>query len=93
MINSNISDFQTMLCGVPPESVLVLLLFLIYINNIFLSAPKISFHLFADDTCVFHSYKNLKQLQNVMNNALDNIGNWLKANRLTFNVKFNIIQN
>ena len=66
---------------------------------IFLSAPKVSFNLFADDTCVFYSNKNLKQFENVMNNALDNIGKWLKANKLTFNVKksnltwFNIKKN
>ena len=50
-------------------------------------------------SCVFHSNKNPKQLENVMNNVLDNIGNWLKANKLIFNVKkshlilFNIKKN
>ena len=51
-INSDISDFQTLLCGVPQGSVLGPSLFHIYINDIFLSAPKVSFHLFVDDTCV-----------------------------------------
>ena len=98
-INSNIFDFQTILCGVPQGSVLGPLLFLTYINDICLSAPKVSFHLFADDTRVFYSNKSPKQLENVMNNALGNIGNWLKTNKLTLNVKksnlilFNIKKN
>ena len=50
-------------------------------------------------THVFHSNKNPKQLENVINNALDNIQNWLKVNKLMLNVKksnlilFNIKKN
>ena len=50
-------------------------------------------------THVFYSNKNPKQLENVINNALDNIENWLKANKLMLNVKksnlilFNIKKN
>ena len=50
-------------------------------------------------THVFHSNKNPKQLENVINNALDNIQNWLKANKLMLDVKksnlilFNIKKN
>lgn len=47
------------------------------INDIFLSAPKVSSYLFVDVTCVFYTNKNLKQLENVMNNVLD-IRNWMK---------------
>ena len=50
-------------------------------------------------THVFYSNKNPKKLENVINNALDNIQNWLKANKLMLNVKksnlilFNIKKN
>ena len=50
-------------------------------------------------THVFHSNKNAKQLENVINNVLDNIQNWLKVNKLMLNVKksnlilFNIKKN
>ena len=74
-------------CGVPLGNVLGPLLFLIYINDIFSAAPKVSFHLFADDTCIFHSNKNYKKLEDEINTSLDNITNWLKANKLMINVK------
>ena len=37
-------------------------------------------------TCLFYSIKNLKTLETNLNVALDNISNWLKANKLTLNV-------
>ena len=54
---------------------------------------------FTDDSCIFYSNKNPKQVENDMSNAFDIIGNWLKANKLTLNVKksnlilFNIKEN
>ena len=59
----------------------------------------ISFHLFADDTCLFYSNKNVKTLETNVTVALNNISNWLNANKLTLNVKrshpliFNINKN
>ena len=56
-LNQDISDQKTISCGVPQGRVLGPLLFLITINDIYLSAPEISFHLFADDTCLFYANK------------------------------------
>ena len=86
-INQSISDFKTITCGVPQGSVLGALLFLIYISDIFLATPKVLFYLLADDTCIFHSNKNYKKLEDEINTSLDNITNWLKANKLMINVK------
>ena len=60
--------------------------FLIYVNDIYTSAPNVSFYLLADDTCLLYSNKNLKTETNV-NVVLNNISNWLKANKPTLNVK------
>ena len=80
-IGQDISDYKTTKCGVPQGSVLGPLLFLIFINDISISTSKVSFYLFADDTCLFYSNK---QLEKDINNALENIANWLKANKLIY---------
>ena len=41
---------------------------------------------FPHDTALFCANKNISQLKNNINTSLDNIANWLKANKLTFNV-------
>ena len=57
-INNVKSDNKAIACGVPQGSVLGPLLYLIYINKIYKSAPKVCFHLFADSTCLFYSNKS-----------------------------------
>jgi len=47
------SDLGKVSCGVPQESVLGPLLFLLYANNISNSVPNASIKLFADDTNIF----------------------------------------
>ena len=98
-LNQDISDQKTISCGVPQGSILGPLLFLIYVNDIYLSALEISFHLFADDTCLFYTNKSYSKLENILNCSVGNIVNWLKANKLTLNINqsnliaFNISKN
>ena len=46
------------------------LLFLIYINDIHNSSDKLSFLLFADDTNLLYADKDLKSLEETVNNEL-----------------------
>ena len=64
-----------------------MLLFLLYINDISQSSNLVDFHLFADDTSVFYSNKDNQMMEISLNNELHNISNWLKANKLSLNVK------
>ena len=84
-INNAKSDNQSIVGGVPQGSVLGPLPFLIYIND--KSAPTVCFRLFADDTSLFYSNKSYKKMEIKVNISLDNIANWVKANKLTLNVK------
>ena len=46
-----------------------------------------SFYLFADDTNLLYTDKDLKSLESVMNIELQKVCNWLNANKLTLNAK------
>ena len=78
------SDYLTIKCGVPQCSVLGQLLFLIYmyVNDICKSSEILSFILFADNTNLFLSHKDLKTLNNTMNQELEKVTLWLAANKL-----------
>ena len=81
------SKKERCLYGVSQGSVLGSLLFLLYINDIYNSSDKLSFYLFADDTNLLYADKNLSSLETVVNEELRNIGNWLRVNTLSLNVK------
>ena len=74
-------------CGVPQGSILGPLLFLIYVNDLHNASKVLDFILFADDTNLFYSNKNLKTLFEIVNNELTLINEWFIANKLSLNVK------
>ena len=43
--------------------------------------------MFADDINLFYSHQNISSLFMTVNNELDKIGEWFKANKLSLNVK------
>ena len=57
------SESLTIKCGVPQGSILGPLLFLIYMNDISRRSEILSIILFADDTNLFLSHKNLDTLE------------------------------
>jgi hypothetical protein len=80
-IGSFISEKATTLCAVPQGLVLRPLLFLIYVDDIYMSSDKLTnFYLFADDTNLLYADKSLKSLESVVNSELIKVYNWLTAN-------------
>ena len=57
-------------CGVPQGSVLISVLFLMYINDLPNITNKCNFTLFADDTTLTFKSHNLYDLENEINSTL-----------------------
>ena len=61
-INNTCSIFQVLLSGVPQESILGLILFNIFINDLLMSTKNPELHNFADDNTITCSSSALSQL-------------------------------
>ena len=72
--------------GVPQGSILGPFLFLIYINDIVKSTNYFSVRLFADDTSLTATGKDLDVLLHRINSELPAVYEWLCSNRLTLNL-------
>ena len=84
-VNSNRSDLQHIICGVPQGSILGPLLFILYINDITKTSNVLDFILFADDTTILYSHKDIASQINFINRELLEVSNWFKANKLSVN--------
>ena len=72
--------------GVPQGSVLVPLLFLLYINDLHTAITFCKVHHFADDTNLLNKSKSIKKLNIFINFDLKNLSNWLNANKISLTV-------
>ena len=71
-------------CGVPQGSILGPLLFLIFVND-FPQTTLLDPIIFADDTNLFYSNKNINLLFETVKKELENINMWFQANKLLLN--------
>ena len=85
-VNGHDSDSLSLSCGVPQGSVLGPLLFLLYVNDLPNTSSLLTFHLFADDTNIYYSCKNLDDLESKLNRELKVVAEWLKSNRLALSI-------
>ena len=74
-----------MTCGIPQRSSLGPVLFLIYINDLPNCFDALTFRIFADDTNVFASARDLKILEKKINSELKKVKIWCDVNRLSIN--------
>ena len=85
-VNGSTSDELTITHGVPQDSVLGPLLFLLFINDLPSVSKVLTFYLFADDTNIYFESDDLVHMQKVVNRELRKVRKWLEANRLALNI-------
>ena len=86
-INGFDSGLTSINCGVPQESVLGPLLFLLYINDLNQAIKFCKVHHFADDTNLLCLSNSIRKLNKLVNTDLKHLVNWLNANKISLNVK------
>ena len=79
------SNMRQLKCGVPQQSVLGPLLFILFINDLHLAAQYSSVHQFADDKNLLLVEKSLKKLNKKVNRDLKLIVEWVRPNKLSLN--------
>ena len=96
--DGTLSNVLPLTTGVPQGSILGPLLFIIYMNDIYVASDKFRAVLYADDSnmistlCSFdislsgHEF-NKSNLSHNINRELNNISEWLSINKLSLNVK------
>ena len=85
-VNGCNSHLGTINTGVPQGSVLGPILFTLYVNDM-ANASQLQPRLFADDTNIFASGRDIDALVQDTNIKLQKLHNWFKANRLKLSIK------
>ena len=84
--NGSKSETKSISIGVPQDSILGPLLFLIYINDLLRVSRVFSVLMYADDTTLYCNLNNANS-DIILNNELCIISDWLSSNKLSLNVK------
>jgi hypothetical protein len=94
LFDGNYSEEKLIELGVPQGSAIGPLLFLLYINDLATVTQHCSVNLFADDTLIFISGKDISEIEEKMNSDLCIVSRWLRVNKLKLNLdktKFQVV--
>ena len=86
IFNGYETEYKLLKCGFPQGSILGPLLFLVYINDLPSVSDLFMPILFADDTNLFCTGKDLKALSCKINEEIAKIYAWVNANELSLNI-------
>ena len=81
------SDYQIVNYGTPQGSCLGPLIFLIFTNDLHQHLNHCASILFADDTTLYKTHRNLNYLKWCIQDDMQMLADWFKANKLTLNLE------
>ena len=84
-VNGSFSSWKEVKLGVPQGSVLGLLLFTIFINDIFLLLNETEICNYADDTTIYCSHQELQEVTIILENDTANLSTWFAGNFMKLN--------
>jgi hypothetical protein len=84
-LNGTFSSFNNISCGVPQGSILGPLLFSLYINDM-KSAVDCKLMLYADDSALIVSSRDVDTIELTLSNELIKLSNWLVDNKLSLHL-------
>ena len=82
-VETEFSDPADLKCGVPQGSILGPLLFLLYINDLPQAVQFCDIRLYADDTCISFKHKNVKTIEDKLNQDFNSLCDWFLDNKLS----------
>ena len=85
-LNGKLSNREYVTHGVPQGSILGPMLFVCYMNDLPSYIDGASTYLYADDTAVMVSDKNVQVIELKLNQVIETIHRWFCANRLKVNI-------
>ena len=85
-VNGITSKVENITCGVPQGSCLGPLLFILYINDFPLALKCSKVTMYADDTSLAHSAKDVNEITSTMNSELEHLKVWIHGTKLFLNV-------
>ena len=81
-VEDSFSGFGNLDCGVPQGSILGLLLFLLYVNDMSQSV-SCDLLLYADDSCLVFEGKDIDEIENRLNTDFNSLCDWFVDNKLS----------
>ena len=85
LVNGSLPRICSLKCGVPRGTILGLLLFLIYINDLPNCLTSCQPRMYADNTHITYADVDVNSTQLNLNHDLGNLNKWIISNKLTLN--------